>query len=365
MWAFLNVAGARTLLADLQRQVGALHRVDQSLREIRADLAAELRVELGEARINFDTQLAEIKLQVNDVLDDTAPLFDRTNSLLKRSNQCNDGIEALRKEMENIDLKVSAVRREILFQQRRLTSMEGGDAPKSSGPVATASTGDRRLDSLYVALEDALRGGHDDIKQRLRPYLDYVMLAGAGGDANPILDIGCGRGEWLELLKDAHLSAYGIDVNSMMVERASSLGLDARHSDALGHLTNLPPRSLSAVTAFHVVEHLPFGVLVDFLDEALRVLAPGGILILETPNPETMRVGATTFYNDPTHRNPITPMLLQFLVQNRGFSEIEILRLHPFGDADKLQDQSRDSRHLNIVLFGSQDYAVIARRGSN
>src|ERR1700722_19411969 len=104
MWAFLNVAGARTLLADLQRQVGALHRVDQSLREIRADLAAELRVELGEARINFDTQLAEIKLQVNDVLDDTAPLFDRTNSLLKRSNQCNDGIEALRKEMENIDL---------------------------------------------------------------------------------------------------------------------------------------------------------------------------------------------------------------------------------------------------------------------
>ena len=128
-----------------------------------------------------------------------------------------------------------------------------------------------------------------------------------------------------------------------------------------GICTALEDAALSALTAFHVVEHLPFGTLVDFLDEALRVLIPGGLLILETPNPETVRVGATTFYNDPTHRNPLMPEMLRFIVQHRGFAEVEILRLHPFTEG-LLEEPTADAEMLNRVLFGSQDFAIVGRR---
>jgi hypothetical protein len=97
------------------------------------------------------------------------------------------------------------------------------------------------------------------------------------------------------------------------------------------------------------------------LSEALRVLTPGGVLLLETPNPETIRVGATTFYYDPTHRNPLPPQPTQFIVQHRGFVDVEILRLHPVLD-ERLQGPGEDADLLNRALFGPQDYAIVARR---
>jgi len=242
------------------------------------------------------------------------------------------------------------------------TATAAGASSATASDVAASATADRRLDALYVALEDALRGSREDIKARLAPYIDRVSLAGVGRSNAPILDVGCGRGEWLELLKENHLAAYGIDSNTVMIDRAKSLGLDARRADLQQHLVGLPDDALSGLTAFHVIEHLPFETLVEFFHQTFRVLQPGGILILETPNPETMRVGATTFYNDPTHRNPITPVLLHFLVEHHGFKELEILRLHPFPHSNRLHDTGRDTAHLNIVIFGHQDYAIIARR---
>lgn len=263
-------------------------------------------------------------------------------------------------ELARLDRDLSNLRREIMFQQRRLTRLV---AP--SGAVeasAVPDTVDGRLDAYYIAFEDKFRGSRADIKDRLRDYVEPIKIAGAGGIDKPILDIGCGRGEWLELLREEGLTAYGIDSNAMMVERSVQAGLDARHDDLLAHLHQLPDASRSAVTAFHVVEHLPLGVLIDFLDEVLRVLSPGGLLILETPNPETMKVGATTFYYDPTHRNPLPPLPLQFMVEHRGFSEVEVKKFRPFTQG-LLESKTADAELLNCVLFGPQDYAVLARRG--
>ena len=148
----------------------------------------------------------------------------------------------------------------------------------------------------------------------------------------------------------------------MMVERSTALGLNIIHGDLVDHLSSLEDESRSAITAFHVVEHLPLSVLVDFLDEALRVLVPGGLLLLETPNPENMRVGATTFYTDPTHRNPILPDTLRFMVEHRGFTEAEIIRLHPAPPSDHLRGDDWNVRHLNNLLFGPRDYSILARR---
>jgi SAM-dependent methyltransferase len=340
--------------SELARSQRQLKDFQKSLGEVQSEVERAL-VEIGDVQ----KYVSDILADVSDLRDDVAPLVERTSALLRQQNLSETELR-----LANAESAISAVRREVLFQQRRLTSLNA--AQNSDATITPAQTIlDQRFDSLYVALEDALRGGHEDIKQRLAPYVEDLRLAGAGSAQTPILDIGCGRGEWLELLKEAGLSAYGIDLNSMMVERALSRGLDARRCDLLTHLMQLPNAGLSAITAFHVVEHLPFNVLVDFLDEALRALIPGGVFILETPNPETMRVGATTFYNDPTHRNPLTPALLEFLVANRGFSDVEIVRLHPYGEETRLDDPSRDARHLNIVLFGPQDFAIVARRGAD
>jgi O-antigen chain-terminating methyltransferase len=250
-----------------------------------------------------------------------------------------------------------------MFQQHRLSRMTepvGRETAARGEPAQNVYN--QRFDSLYVAFEDAFRGSREEIKQRLAPYIERIKLAGAGRLESPIVDIGCGRGEWLELLRDNGLVAYGIDTNSMMVERTASLGLDVRAADLLEHLRSLSDSSRSAVTAFHVVEHLSFPTLIDFLDEAVRVIIPGGILILETPNPENLRVGATTFYYDPTHRNPIPPDPLRFIVENRGFSDVEIMRLHPSPEWDWLQGEGPGFTRLNQLLFGPRDYAIYARR---
>jgi SAM-dependent methyltransferase len=272
-----------------------------------------------------------------------------------------------REAAQVLSSQIAALRREIMFQQRRLTRLSGSTGLDKSSTASeeaarTAAGSDRRLDSLYVAFEDVFRGTREDIKGRVGQYLDRLVLAGAGQNNKPILDAGCGRGEWLEILKEAGLTAYGIDSNLMMVERSASLGLNVVHGDLLEHLRSLEEESRSAITAFHVVEHLPLEVLVDFLDEALRVLAPGGLLLLETPNPENIRVGATTFYSDPTHRNPIPPETLRFIVEHRGFTETEIVRLHPDASSDQLQGDDGNFRHLNALLFGPRDYSIVARR---
>ena len=270
--------------------------------------------------------------------------------------------EGLSNELSQTRAQVQGLKREIMFQQRRLSRLgERLAAGDGALPELGAHLVDERVDSLYVAFEDMFRGTREDIKSRLLPYIEQIELADAGRPGKPILDIGCGRGEWLELLRDHHFEAYGVDLNSMMIERCKSMGLNASRGDVIEHLRELPDESRSAITAFHVIEHIPFDVFVYFLDEALRVLTPGGILILETPNPETIRVGATTFYYDPTHRNPLPPIPTQFIVSHRGFVEAEILRLHPVTE-ERLRENGENVDLLNRVLFGPQDYAIIARR---
>ncbi len=256
--------------------------------------------------------------------------------------------------------QVAMIKQEVMSQQRQLARLASPVAGESQG-AAAAAVPTPSLDSLYAALEDVFRGSREDIIQRLSPYADRLAAAGVGQPGKPAVDIGCGRGEWLELLRNRGVAAYGIDINTNMVERSVALGLDARHADLITHLRSLEDNSRSAVTAFHVVEHLPFETVVAFFDEAFRVLIPGGILILETPNPETMRIGASTFYNDPTHRNPLMPEPLQFIVEHRGFADVEILRLHPFTQG-LLHEPTEDAQLLNRVLFGPQDYAIIAHR---
>jgi O-antigen chain-terminating methyltransferase len=225
-----------------------------------------------------------------------------------------------------------------------------------------AREADHTLDAFYLALEDQFRGSRAEIKDRLRIYLPFILGAGIGTDDKPILDVGCGRGEWLELLTENDLQASGIDSNRMQVAKSREFGLNVVEGDLLNHLDGIPDASLGAVTGFHIVEHLPIETLMAFLDETLRVVKPGGFVIFETPNPENVLVGSCNFYFDPTHRNPLPAPVLKFLVESRGFQDVRILKLNPSDEA-LVKGNTELAKRFNQYFYGPMDYAVIGRRG--
>lgn len=215
------------------------------------------------------------------------------------------------------------------------------------------------LDGFYLEFEDNFRGTSADISARLEVYLPYLLQFSNDVTAT-VIDIGCGRGEWLKLLQKNSIQAVGIDMNSAMVEACVEQGLSAHCLDAIHYLRQQPESSLAAITGFHIIEHLPFKVLLSLFDAALRALRPDGLIIFETPNPENLSVGACNFYFDPTHLNPIVPAVAQFMAKQRGFAKAEILRLHPYPDHFKLVEDSELAKRLNAALYGPQDFAVIA-----
>ncbi|HZU76734.1 MAG TPA: class I SAM-dependent methyltransferase, partial [Dehalococcoidia bacterium] len=177
--------------------------------------------------------------------------------------------------------------------------------PRASSPLNLPET--VHLDGFYEGFERRFRGSREEIRSRLADYLpDVASLTQSGG---VVLDIGPGHGEWLELLREHGVAAYGVDTNERFVALGRERGLDVRHEDAIAHLQGLEPQSLAAVTVFHVIEHLGFDQAVELVDQCLRALRPGGTLLIETPNPLNLRVGAAEFWIDPTHLRPMHPQL--------------------------------------------------------
>lgn len=214
--------------------------------------------------------------------------------------------------------------------------------------------------TFYRAFEDRYRGSRDIIKERLRAYAPFTGALHRLGERPAALDLGCGRGEWLELLGEQGFDARGVDLDDGMLAACIERGLAARHDDALAALRAQADNSLALVSAFHLVEHLPFDLVRELVAEALRALQPGGLLIMETPNPENLTVGATSFYLDPSHVHPIPPGLLGFTAEHAGYARARIVRLQEdpalHGDAPV---------GLITVLEGvSPDYAVVAQKAA-
>ncbi|HEL4297145.1 MULTISPECIES: methyltransferase domain-containing protein [Stenotrophomonas] len=225
-------------------------------------------------------------------------------------------------------------------------------------------------DQVYAAFEDAFRGSRESLLRKVEPYNAWMKECGAGSSDGPILDIGCGRGEWLELVRENQWVGRGIDLNKSFVDHCRSLGLDVAQGDAIALLREIPDGSIGAVTSMHLVEHLPYEVAIALIDESLRVLRPGGSLILETPNPENLMVGAHWFYLDPTHRNPIPPASLAWLVKQRGFQEARIERLTYGREMDVPTPLEGDDATSNVVNFLLKqvsfpaDYAIVGRKAA-
>jgi O-antigen chain-terminating methyltransferase len=176
-----------------------------------------------------------------------------------------------------------------------------------------------------------------------------------------VLDLGCGRGEWLELMQENNIKALGIDINAAMLEKCRAKGLKVEYCDALKFLRSAPSSTYAVITAFHLVEHLEFAQLQELVEQSLRILLPGGLLLMETPNPENITVATKNFYLDPTHQRPLPPLLLSFLPDFHGFYRSRIMRMQ-----ESVEVLQKPVTTLHDVVTGvSPDYAVIAQKAAS
>lgn len=307
------------------------------------------RQERETARVAWDQQAANER--VTAIVADNERRHAELRDALRRADEDADALRGA------LDVLIAAMRERDEREARESRELAAGlDAERAM------------LDPLYAALEDRFRGSAQLIRDRLTAYLPLMTASGAGTPEAPIVDLGSGRGEWLRLLSDLGMHARGIDTNADFVAAGVAAGFDVVEQDALSALAAMPDASVGAVTAFHLVEHVPFDVLVRMLDEIRRVLRPGGIVVLETPNPENLQVSTHWFYMDPTHRNPIPPEALNWLVGVRGFEQVRIERQtlgRDIGAPDLLPEGAPHAHAINSMLQhyrAAADYAVIGVR---
>jgi SAM-dependent methyltransferase len=227
----------------------------------------------------------------------------------------------------------------------------------------------------YLELERRYRGTEEEIRERITAYLPWLQSLPAGSS---VLDLGCGRGETLALLRDHGIAARGVDSSARMVALCRERGLEASEGDLFATLESLAEASLGAVVSFHVIEHLPGAALDRLVRLAWRALKPGGVLILETPNPLSLIVAARNFWLDPTHIRPVHPDSLKLMYELAGFDPVERLDLRPFPaperlpeiDLAKLPEEQRQLAdkvnrlrdRIDELLFGYQDFGMVGQK---
>lgn len=229
-------------------------------------------------------------------------------------------------------------------------------------PPAVEAELPEALRRAHLAFADEFRGGREETMQRVGEHID--RLAGH----QPVLDLGCGRGELLEALQRAGVEARGVDSDPAMVEACRRRGLTAMQGDAMGVLAAQPPGSLGAVTALHLFEHLPAGIWAGIVEAAAAALRDGGVLLVECPNPEALRVGANLFWIDPTHRAPVHRESLAFVMRALGFEMVENTLLHPFPPEQMLAapdlpaELGAVAARLDALLSAPRDWLLVARK---
>lgn len=255
-------------------------------------------------------------------------------------------IDGLLEEVDRGERSREEAARTLAELEERLTRTErrgsGGTPATVAAQPAQANVPD------YFAFEAKMRGSTEDVRDRQRPYVDDFR------DAAPVLDVGCGRGELLGLLRDAGVEAQGVDADADMVAYARGEGLDVEQADALAYLEARPDGAYGGIFAGQVVEHLPPATLLRFLELAAQKLRPGGVLIAETINPLSP-LALRSYFADLTHAQPLVPETLALLAKQAGFREVDTRFLNAPRHADDVDERIRE------ILFAPLDYALVAR----
>ncbi len=239
-----------------------------------------------------------------------------------------------------------------LVRQRAALVTAAAPAAPALQAAAPAALSFPPLDWMKFA--DRFRGSDQYVREKQRFYVESFQ------GAPNVLDIGCGRGEFLELMREAGVPACGIDLGEECVATCRAKGLAAERADLFEYLTGLADQSLGGIFCAQVVEHLPPERVPEFIRLAQQKLARGGVLAIETPNPECLAIFATHFFLDPTHTRPIPPPLLVFYFEEYGFGSIEVHRLSPA--VESMPEVATLPEAFRSAFFGGLDYAVLGKR---
>ena len=346
-------------------------------------LAADIESVRNSTRQGFDDlahkrSAEEIELRR---MDETSASAADIESVRNSTRQGFDDL-AHKRSAEEIELRqsVALITAATHTMKRELERLGGAD-PGPNDRVAAGPpqpTGPDLDAYKYVCFEDSFRGSREEIMAHQRPYLSYF------DGASDVVDVGCGRGEFLSLLHEGGITARGVDANAEAVERCREHGLDATRADALEHLRGQADESIGGLFSSQVVEHLEAAYLQRLLDEAHRAIRPDSRIVLETLNPACWMAFFSAYVRDFTHRHPLHPETLSYLLRSSGFVDIEVVYRSPLPEAAKLQRVEVDptmrdapvgaavcelaeafNQHadrLNGLLFAEQDYAAIGRR---
>jgi SAM-dependent methyltransferase len=369
-------AGNAQVVAGLAEQVNAMERVqDETVRgqaqelhaaHDRLDAMAREHARLQGEMVALDARMDALELDHgrlrNDVMaPEIQALEDRLGSFRERLGMLGAEQQGTRERVARAERKL----RRMLHDSAGNRTLEGRPVP----PEKAEGFSEPPEEFDYIGFEERYRGSEEEIKGRFRPYVE--RFKGAAG----VLDIGCGRGEFLELLRDSRVEARGVDLDLDMVLLCREKGLDVVKGDGLSHLASLPDESLDGVFASQVIEHLEAAQIVRLVQLAHRKLRPGGVLILETPNPRCLTVFAETFYMDLTHIRPIHPGAAKFLLESVGFRNVELRFSSPVEPTARvpalpaasfppgsIDEFNRGLERMNELLYGCQDYAVIGEK---
>lgn len=284
------------------------------------------------------------------------------------NNKVATSLDIMQENMEEIALWS----REI---EARLTFLE------HSGAVGVAGTETGVKASfdgkVYLAFEERHRGNREEIRRRQQYYMDTYVKNWLDKDMpGDILDLGCGRGEWLEILRENDYKALGIDLNRESLGECHKKDLKTICADAISYVKSLPDESVRMITSFQLIEHLEMPQLLSLFQELGRVVKKGGIIIMETPNPCNLQVGASSFYLDPTHVRQLHPEFVRFLTEQSGFNRIEVVYPEQ-NNAEEwwnslAQEETTDIQEsvcfqavlneLRRTIWSSADYAIVAKK---
>jgi len=298
----------------------------------------------------------------------TERLDRRMDHLAREVKQGMSGLDEVLERLEELDLRLISTRSLVSAARAAGQAEEAVDKqPVPTTACSPAGGGD------YLGFNARFTARGSVIRKTYRRYLP--LFEGRG----KVLDAGCGRGHFLELLREIDADGYGVDIDAEMVEVCRLKGLEAQVGDAVNHLSELPEGSLGGIFSGHLIEHLDPPALQRFLALAHRSLHPGGVLVCETPNTRSLYVLANTFYRDPTHQQPVHPETYQFMAQAVGFVDVELRYSLPVpedrtvepvivaGDSDTslqamVQEINERLGRIDEQLFGYQNVALIARR---
>ena len=324
---------------------------------------------------NFWELVRKIDYDVTKALDRIERINDEQMGAMRSQEQ--RVAEALRQSVGTLQEKVAEHGAQLTTLESVARGLEGivariSDTSSSVVAAEEGSSEKQLADFSYLLLENRYRGSEAEIGERLRIYPAVFPKS-----EKPVLEIGSGRGELLELFGGAQIPAYGVDIDQAMVQTAAAKGVDARLGNGLAHLHSLENDSLNGVIAIQVVEHLTRAQLEDLFSSCRDKVAPGGRVVFETINPRSVLALSSNYFRDPTHIWPLHPDTLEYAMTLAGLKTVEVKYLSPVAKESELRDipveeymsprwvHAIDSinsnfEQLNHLLYGHQDYCIIA-----